>query len=208
MTDERLGGRYIASLAARRGGDRAGCVTPEELVGLAERSLPEPQRLRLFDHVMNCPQCREEFALADGVAGARAGMRRSSMPRVLAAAAVLLLVSGSVLLLRWSTRGGGSDPLRGEEPQLGLIAPAEQLAPELAVQFTWHSAGAGAAYRVELWDSGGVARYQSSTRDTTLALPDSIRLDRDRPYSWWVVASLPDGRQVASAIRRLRLITR
>lgn len=206
MTGKTLRDRYLESLAARRGGDRAGCVTPDAMLGLAERSLPEPERLQLFDHVMNCPHCREEFALADGVAGAGAGMKRNFLPRVLAAAAVLLLAAGTALVVRSGPWRSAPDPLRGEERELGLIAPAEDPIAEAAVRFTWHAAAAGAAYRLELWDSGGVARFRSSTQDTSLALPDSVSLRPGATYSWWITASLPDGRQVASSIRRLRII--
>jgi hypothetical protein len=44
--------------------------------------------------------------------------------------------------------------------------------------------------------------------DTTVTLPDSIRLESGVEYRWWVRASLADGRQLSSGMQRLLVAPR
>lgn len=203
MNQENLRERYRQGLEARTVEDRVGCVTPEDMIALAERSLPEAARLRLLEHVMSCSRCHAEFVLADSIAESDR-RRRKWLPYV-AVAAVLMVAAGATMLLRTSHPSPGSEPTRGDESALIQFEPGEAIGVRSERRFTWGTAGPGAEYRLELWDSGGVALYHASTTDTSAVLPDSVPLRPGARYSWWVRASLPDGRQAASPIRRLRV---
>ncbi|HEU5219681.1 MAG TPA: hypothetical protein VFU23_13560 [Gemmatimonadales bacterium] len=202
MIEKNLQERYRQGLEARTAEGRAGCVTTEEMIALAERSLPEAARLRLLDHVMSCSRCHAEFVLADSLAETQR-RRRNWLP-YLAAAAVLVIAAGATLL-RTSSPSPGSEPTRGDESLLIQFEPGAEIGVGSERRFTWGTAGPGAEYRLELWDSGGVALYHASTTDTSAILPDSVSLRPGARYSWWVRAALPDGRQAASPIRRLRV---
>ena len=62
MKDPRLSELYAEALARRADGAGAACPPPEQIFALAERTLPEAERLRLFDHIMACEDCRREYA--------------------------------------------------------------------------------------------------------------------------------------------------
>ena len=51
--------------------DRAGCVSPEQLVALVDGRVPEIKRLELLDHVMACSRCRREFELLKAISEAQ-----------------------------------------------------------------------------------------------------------------------------------------
>jgi hypothetical protein len=201
MTEKNLRNRYREGLETRTSEGRAGCVTADEMIALAERTLPEAERLRLLDHVMGCPHCRREFALADSVA--ERGTRGGRLGWYLAVAALLVTAAGVSLLLR--TGPPSPEPIRGDDTALTLIEPLEDAGTGAPRRFMWRSVEAGAEYRLEILNAGGSALYHASTTDTSAVLPDSVHLHPGARYSWWVRASLQNGRQAASDIRRLRV---
>ena len=203
MTEKDLRDRYREGLEARTSSDRAACVTADEMIALAERNLPEAERLRLLDHVMGCPHCRREFALADSVA--ERGTQGRRLGRYLAAAALLVTAVGVSLLFR--TGRPSPEPIRGDDTALTLIEPPEDGGTGAARRFIWRPVEAGPEYRLEILNAGGGALYHVSTTDTSAVLPDFVQLQAGARYSWWVRASLQNGRQAASDIRRLRVIS-
>ncbi len=195
---------YARAVAARSGGDRSGCPSPEELVALAVGRLPGRDRLRMLDHVMSCAACGREYALLDAVAASEPP-RRWSRGIPLALAATVLLALGVGVVWRVSSRTHGSDAVRGEEGAIRLLTPAAGARVPDRPVFAWGAAGAGVRYRFELLPVGGDPVYAVEITDTTLTLPDSVRIEREVEYLWWVRAHLPDGRQAASAVGRFRL---
>jgi len=75
MNEEPLRKSYDRLLAIRASedADRSGCVLPEDLQRLLDRSGSEEDRLRLLDHVMACPYCLSEFELLRSVRDAGPG---------------------------------------------------------------------------------------------------------------------------------------
>ena len=189
--------RYAEALA-RRSPDRAGCPSPDELQRLADRSLGETDRLRLFDHVMACADCHREYAMLDAV---EAGKPRRAAPRLFALAATLLLAVGVSLLWR-ATRPGG-EVVRGDEFTVQLLAPDPGVVPANP-RFAWRGGSVGSTYRFEILQEGGVPLYGVLTTDTSLVLPDSVNLLPDVEYRWWVQVIELGRTQAASDFRRLR----
>jgi hypothetical protein len=63
VSDERLRKAYERILARRAAVNRIHCVSPDELLELAEHRLTAGRRLEVLDHVMSCATCREDFEL-------------------------------------------------------------------------------------------------------------------------------------------------
>ena len=197
---EPLQDRYAEALAGRSR-DRAGCPAPEELQRLADRTVNEPERLRLYDHVMACRECHREYAL---LASIEAGRPRRAAPRWLALAATLLLAVSAGLL--WKALTPGQDPglIRGDAASIDLLAPdADAVVPDS--RFVWRAGAPGATYRFEVLQEGGVSRYAVLTTDTALVLPDSVSLVPGTDYTWWVQIVELGKTQAASAFRRFRI---
>jgi hypothetical protein len=204
MMNPRLAALYARAVASRSGGDRGGCPAPEELVALAERGLAAAERLRLLDHVMSCASCGREYALLDAVTAS--SVRPSWLRGIpVALAATVFLVIGVGLVWRINSRNQETDAVRGGENFIRLLSPAAGARVPDRPGFSWSATGARVWYRFELLPAGGDPVYAVEITDTTLTLPDSVKLASDVEYLWWVRARLPDGRQAASAVGRFHL---
>jgi hypothetical protein len=76
VSDERLREAYERILARRAAVNRIHCVSPDELLELAEHRLATSRRLEVLDHVMGCGACREEFQLLHAIQEARIAIER------------------------------------------------------------------------------------------------------------------------------------
>ena len=201
--DERLRLAYGALLDSRAAGSRVSHPTPEALVALVERSGSEAARIEVLDHVMSCSACRRELDLV------RASLTAAGMPRqrtwfrspsigLMALAASLLLVAGVKLVF---TSG---DPESGARLRGGSAVsthPTRWL-PAGAASLAWRPTADAASYRLEVIDEAGTALVDSTVRDTSFVLADSL-VRRGRGLSWTVTATLGDGSTVSSLPSRL-----
>lgn len=199
--DERLRLAYNASLEARA---RTGShPEPEALLAVAERSGTEAVRLEVLDHVMSCSTCRHELDLV------RASLTAVGMPKqrpwfrspsigLMAIAATLLLAAG-VRLFMASTDVESGPILRG----VAAVAtyPARWL-PTGDAGLAWRPVVDAANYRVEVIDEAGAAVVDSTMRDTSFVVSESLVRNR-RGLSWSVTATLGDGSTLPSQPVRL-----
>ena len=203
--DERLRQAYRAAVLDR--GPRAGGGShpePEALVAVAERSGSEAVRLEVLDHVMACEACRRELELV------RASLLAAGMPRqrtwfrspaigMMAIAATLLVVAGVRLFMTSSADHEAGPRLRGGSAV--TTYPVRWL-PSVGAGLAWRPTAGAASYRVEVVDENGAAVVDSTMRDTTVVVPDSLLRDR-RELTWSVSATLGDGSTVTSLPTRL-----
>jgi hypothetical protein len=204
MNESRLGALYRRVVASRVPHDRAGCPSPEEVEALADGSLPDARRLALVDHVAACADCARDLALLHSVTAARppAPNRHIALAVAAAAAAIIVLAVGAPLLWRALSPVRYGDVLRGSDRRLALVAPDGMVTAEEARVLRWRRAERAGEYRVELM-RGGALSFGATTGDTTLTLPDSVRLDPGADYEWIVEARV-DGERV-SAVGRFRI---
>jgi hypothetical protein len=204
MSDEELRAAYRAALERRRPPGRAECVPEGRLQAVLEGRLAEAERLATLEHAASCAACREELELlralsaAASAGGARALPRRRAL--ALAASVVLLLAGGALVgrVLR------APPVVRGPADQVRLLAPAESVAAAAPLTFSWEAVAGASRYRVQVTDASGALVFETTTRGTTAALPDSVRLVPGGAYAWWVEATLAGGGAGSSAVRRLR----
>ena len=203
--DERLRTAYRAALETRGRTERGSHPEPEALVAVAERAGSEAVRLEVLDHVMSCDACRRDLDLV------RASLTAAGMPRqrtwfrspaigMMAIAATLLIVAGVRLFVARSSADMDAGPtLRGASAV--ATYPARWL-PNVGAGLAWRPTASAESYRVEIVDESGAAVVDSTMRDTTLVVADSLLRNR-RELTWSVTATLGDGSTVASLPIRL-----
>ncbi len=203
--DERLRLAYRTAVLDR--GPRAGGEShpePEALVAVAERSGSEAVRLEVLDHVMACEACRRELDVV------RASLLAAGMPRqrtwfrspaigMMAIAATLLVVAGVRLFMTSSVDQEAGPRLRGGSAV--TTYPARWL-PSVGAGLAWRPTAGAESYRLEVVDENGAAVVDSTMRDTTLVVPDSLLRGRQE-LTWSVSATLGDGSTVTSLPTRL-----
>lgn len=200
MNDERLREAYERGLPASDDSPTLDDVQAERLRRLVEREGSESERLRTLDMMLSTAEGRRELEIAWAAARA-ARPRRPSWQRF-AVAASLVLVAGSSAL--WIARRHAEDEaLRGPDSPITLMAPVGVVAPTRATHFAWRPVARAERYQLVVVDTTGAELYATDTRDTALALPDSVRLSPGRTYLWWVQATLADHSTVTAVTQRL-----
>ena len=183
------------------------------LAAYLDRGLPKAARRAADAHLAECQACRDELvattALLESRGASRRWVRLGAPAVALAAAAMTFMMLGP-----WRTTTAPRTPpgdrmrestLVSAAPEhVATVAPAEgDTVPLDRVPFVWRAFGSGGTYLLRLSDESGV-RWTVDTADTTVVLPDSVRLDAGRNYHWWVDALTADGRAVTTGVRRFR----
>jgi len=204
LTDERLRLAYSDALRDRARAGRVSCVASESLLAVAERTGSEAARLQTLDHVMGCAQCRRELDLirasvaAAGVAKPRTWFRSPSFA-LMAVAALLLVMAGVRLYVASDDIEAGRPRLRGGS---GIAIHPVAWLRGVGAGLAWRPANGAASYRLEVIDNAGDAIVDTTLRDTSFVLADS--LVRGRTGIVWTVSSiLDDGTSVTSLPTRL-----
>lgn len=208
-SDIELRRAYDRLLAARTWEGGGGCIQPESILALVEKSDEEAKRLRTLDHVMACPSCRQEFELLRALnpVPSRHGTTRRSpfsfAPRRLAWAASLILLVGAGSLWMGPLRPDPETVLRGDETELRLVSPEAGGRIREGMTFVWHPLPDGFEYTVEIMDQEGEVVFAGSTRDTTFTVSGPIQGGVSRGLRWWVTARTGNGARTASEVRLL-----
>ena len=204
MNESRLRSLYAEGMLRRSAEAQRKCVPVEALERLVEGHRPEDERLRTLDHVMECEACEREFELLRSVHGSepeparRHPWYRPALP--LAASFALLL--GAALIWRETIGRRADEPIRdGPATAVALLSPTGEIRPEGPLMFVWRAVPGAERYVAEVLTTGGRLVYSLATKDTSFALPDSVRLSAGAEYGWWVQVSLADGDQVRSDLR-------
>jgi len=202
MNDEQLRDAYERGLARSHGSSSLDDLSAERLRRLVEREGNESERLRTLDIALSTAEGRQELEIAWAAARA-ARPRRRAWFRYAAAASLLLIVGTSGLWLR--QRANVSEPVLrgGSESPVTLLAPVGNVTSQHASRFTWRSVDKVDRYLLVVVDTTGAELFAAETRDTSLALPDTVRLAPGRAYLWWVQARLTDQSTVTAVTQRL-----
>ena len=209
MSDERLQRLYRLAME-RRAAQGGSCqVSPETMVDVLENRLPEADRQRVLLAVMNDPTCRREFELLRAVVeGASPSARHRWTGWQLGLAATVAVAVGAGLIWGRLPKPADLEPERaGGVGQVLLVSPEAGGNPGADRRFVWHGIPGAIRYEYTLVTTGGRAVFVSSVTDTTLTLPrlDSLNINPGEELRWWVEATLADGHQVRSALRRLQI---
>jgi hypothetical protein len=201
MNDERLREAYERGLQPSDNARTLDDVQAERLRRLVEREGGEGERLRTLDMMLSTAEGRRELEVV--WAAARAARPRPVSWQRFAVAASLILVVGTSAL--WVVRGraGNVEALRGADSPISLVAPVGIVTPPHARRFAWRPTAGAERYQLVVVDTTGAELFATETRDTALALPDSVRLAPGHTYLWWVQATLADHSTVTAVTQRL-----
>jgi hypothetical protein len=182
--------------------------TASTLAAFLDGELAPEERARVEAHLERCTACRRELADTVEVLGAApagpsvarvpvATRRRSRTSMLAIGAALAASIAGAAVLWRppestvpveTRTRDAGPSALDERTPRLAAVAPANGAErTSLRPDFVWRSAAAN-RYSFRLLTDDGTLVWSSETADTTVALPEDVRLERGRSYFWRVDA--------------------
>jgi hypothetical protein len=200
MTDAELQAEY-QRVMRRDPGSRATCPSPEQLVQLVERTGPEEERLEILDHAMSCADCHRDLALLQGLHSAQPRQVVLKPYQWLAAASLLIVFAGGVLVTRGVLTHPANEPMRGGGANegvslVGAIGPVAHGQPGSLV---WHSVQSTIRYDVEVLDSADRVVFSAQTPDTVMDVPALAA----PAAAWWVRAELADGTDRRSGITKL-----
>jgi hypothetical protein len=191
----------------REAGPTPQCLDDETIAALAEGTADDVARRAALLHLAECPRCRTAVAsVARALADPSVAREVARVPRTWRRVLTIAIptAAAAVVLLVASPRGGddGSSPHRAptitavSSPVLvspvGIVADAEAL--------RWHGVSGADRYRVTLFDDAGAVLYETQTADTTVAPPETVRLEAGRSYLWTVEARIGWGRWSASQL--------
>lgn len=184
------------------------------LAGYLDGALQAGERRVAEDHLAECATCRDELVVMSKLVADRAPVRQ--WPRLAASvAAVAAAAIAFAVIGPWraapSPSTAPSDRMRestlvngANRRAVAVVGPAEgDTVTPRALRFAWHSVAPNATYLLKLADETSV-RWTIDTADTTVALPDSVQLERGRSYNWWVDALTADGRVASTGVRQFR----
>lgn len=201
MNDATLRQAYESLMRERAGRAEPLGVSLETMRDVLERKGSEEARLAAIDRIMAHPRLAEEFEILRAAHSAgKVAQRRTFAAWPLAIAASLIVAIG---LGTWLARGGTNvDTLRGPSIAIPLYAPAETALADSARVFLWSGNPDATQYLFELSTAGGSPLFSAATTDSSLALPDSVRLAPGASYFWYVRAMTPQG-ELTSPLRPL-----
>jgi hypothetical protein len=183
-------------------------VSSEHLAAFLDGRLTGAERDRAVRHFASCGECRAELtALRDVIDSPGATPVRRRIVAVAAAAAILAIIA--IPRIASDPANGGHTNVRAAEGAgvaeavIAVVSPADQatVAPS-GVKLSWRAAGPAATYSITVQDSaGGEVWKRSSLPDTSITIPDSIRLRPGSLYFWSVDARLADGSTAKTGAR-------
>jgi len=183
---------------------KAGHLTVEDVAAYVDRGDAAEQRARVEAHLASCAECRSEVVTVARLARAFRNRRRWTVAAPLAAAAAVLLL----VLAPWQRARDLDGPVLRERAVTTTVAP-RPLAPLGAVtvlgRLLWTSVPHADRYRVTVFDGGGSVVWETLTRDTLIAIPDTVALGVGVPYYWKVAARTSWDRWVVSDLTTFTL---
>lgn len=207
MSDDRLRHAYESLMRERAKRAPDADVSLDAMRDVLERRGSEESRLALIDRIMAHPRLAGEFAVLRAAhEAAQPAPRVLFSIRALAMAAGILTV---VALGTWYAQRDGTqeDRMRGARVGIPLYAPAETVLADSVGLFSWAGMPDARQYIFELNTAAGDPLYSTVTTDSTVALPDSVRLTPGTAYFWWVRSITRDG-ELSSPLRPLVTRTR
>ena len=190
-------------------------LNDDVLAAYLDRALPVSARRAAVAHLTDCVACRDELVARCELLAARGGARRwvrvGAPAAALAAAAIAFMMLGT-----WRTVPGPGTTTGDRMRESTLVSPSRDgvaiVSPAEGdtvsgdrLPFVWRAFGSGGSYLLRLSDESTV-RWTIDTADTSVVLPDSVRLEPGRTYHWWVDALTTDGRAVTTGVRRFRTV--
>jgi hypothetical protein len=181
-------------------------LTTDDAAAYVDGRLAGAERAAVDSHLAQCAECRLEVVDVTRLVRLAPQRRRWTVLAPLAAAAAVL-----ILFIAPQRSHDSTPPLLREPAVTTTVAPTLGIprggVPELRAM-TWSSVPHADQYRVTLFDRDGSVVWRTQSTDTTLLVPDTLRLARGVPYYWKVDARIELGRWVSSDLTSFTLDAR
>ena len=177
-----------------------------DIAAYIDRGLKPERRAQIEEHLADCGECRENLVKAEELVGkSRRPQLIGRYVALLAAAAVMIVAVPSIRSRPTSERPAVT---RDDNDSARLIAygPVGEVKSPGVVAFTWASAPDALSYRITVTTAGGADVWSTSLTDTSVVLPESIRLGSRTEYLWVVDALLKDGSTRSTGIHRFGIV--
>ena len=170
-----------------------------DVAAYADGTMSPGARAKFESHLADCELCRREVLEVVAIQRSAPPVHRRLLLRLgaLAAAATLLFV---LLPTRPSSTPDDThrDPAVTVTVAPVAIEPFGQVADVESI--TWSSVPESARYRVQLFDAKGSVVWEGEANDTSILLPNTVRLVSGEKYFWSVRAKTGWDRWVESAL--------
>lgn len=187
------------------------CLDELAVADFVDGALRDERRATVIAHLARCAHCRSVVrATAALVADATviAEMSRAERGRrsTMWTTAALGVAAAAALMFMTLPARDESTP---REPAVTSANAPATLAPRGSVtavaRVVWSSVPNAERYRVRLHRADGSVLWSAETTDSSIALPDSVRLVPREPYFWRVEAQTEWRRWVASEMTPFRI---
>jgi anti-sigma factor RsiW len=178
-------------------------LTADDAAAYVDGRLAAAERAAIDGHLAQCAECRLEIVDVTRLVRAAPQRRRWIALAPLAAAAALLF-----LFVSPRRTNDSAPPLLREPAVTTTVAPMLSIPRgRVAVlrTMTWSSVPHADQYRVTVYDRDGSVAWRTQSLDTTVLVPDTVRITRGVPYYWKVDARIEVGRWVSSDLTSFTL---
>jgi anti-sigma factor RsiW len=176
-------------------------LTTDDAAAYVDGRLAAAERAAIDSHLAQCAECRLE--VVDVTRMVRVARQRRRW--IVAAPLASLAAAAAMLILFIPPRRAHDSPtaLLREPAVTTTVVPALRI-PRGAVAvlraMTWSSVPHADRYRVTVFDRNGSVEWHAQSADTTVLVPDTVRIARGVPYYWKVDARIEMGRWVSSGL--------
>ncbi len=169
-----------------------------DVAAYLDGALALSERPRIEAHAAECLACRADLVEAARLLRTAPRHRRLYVPAGAVAAA-----AAAVFLVYWAESVSvPPGPPGFREPALTTSVAPVVVSPRgvttAAARLVWTAVPHADRYRLTLFDGSGIVVWETQTTQTSVLLPDSIRLLPGAPYLWKVEAQTGWNRWVSS----------
>jgi anti-sigma factor RsiW len=167
--------------------------------------VPAAERERMEAHMAECAECRHQLVANRRLIRAvkRPGRKAMAVGMLIAASVAVLMVTP--IVRERDTDGTTALRNAGGTPVMVAYGPIGETAAGKLLRFSWAPAADATIYRFTLAAAGGTPIWNASVNDTTVALPDSVKLRGGTAYVWVVDALLGTGVTRSTGLREFQL---
>ena len=187
------------------------CLSEDDVAGFVDGGVEEPQRARVLAHLARCDRCasavQEVAAMVadDSITREIPAVRRRRIWTRGGIGAAMAAAATLVFLLAQPRDGSRNDDLQLREPAITAAVAPVGLSPRDSVarvdRLVWTSVSGAQRYHVRVQRADGALLWSALTADTTIQLPDSVRLAAGT-YFWRVDAETEWRRRISSDLTR------
>ena len=172
-------------------------LSSQRLAAFLDERLTGEERAEVLTHFAACAECRHELTALRQTLDS---VPRTSARRWVAAGAVVAAALAFAVILPRARGTDGARPASTSEVRgvdgsgpIAITGPKDGDAIRLPLTLTWRSVGTQSSYLLVVMDSVGTEVLRLTQGDTSVTLPDSLRLVEGARYFWSVEAKLIDG---------------